>query len=76
MRKFIQRGWKINAGQILKMCFQISKLDLTNINILRDQLTGVDVAYFRQLIEACESELQNNTEIDEGYICQLIDKIF
>ena len=27
-RKFLQRGWHINAGQYLKMAFQVSELDL------------------------------------------------
>jgi hypothetical protein len=27
-RKFLARGWTINAGQYVKMCFQISQLDL------------------------------------------------
>src|SRR3546814_2527635 len=30
LRKFIRRGWVINAGQILKMMMQVSELDLTN----------------------------------------------
>ena len=30
--------------------FQISKLDLTNVDILEEQLIGVDVAYFDKLI--------------------------
>ncbi|HXJ41375.1 MAG TPA: hypothetical protein VNH18_18985, partial [Bryobacteraceae bacterium] len=50
LRKFIKRGWSINAGQILKIAFQVSELDLNNLEVLEDQLTGVDVAYFVQLI--------------------------
>jgi hypothetical protein len=26
MKKFIQRGWTVNAGEILKMLFQVSEL--------------------------------------------------
>ena len=40
MRKFIRRGWQINAGQILKMVMQISELDLKDIRVLEDHLTG------------------------------------
>src|SRR5690606_18878685 len=39
LRKFIARGWTINAGQILKMALQLSKMDLTKPEILQDQLT-------------------------------------
>src|SRR3546814_17023564 len=50
LRKFIRRGWVINAGQILKMMMQVSELDLTNPAVLQDQLTGVDSAYFIEQI--------------------------
>lgn len=81
-RKFIKRGWTINAGQYLKMCFQISKLDLTDIEVLEDQLTGVDAAYFAQLIESLkahtekEKEKGNDFVIEYGYLAAIIDKIF
>ncbi len=77
-RKFIKRGWKISAGEYLKMCFQISKLDLTDINILSDQLIGVDSAYFNMLIKALKSKKEEDSdfEINEGYLSSLIDKIF
>ena len=50
IRKFVARGWSINAGQILRMVFQCGELDLNDINVLEDQLTGVDAAYFMQII--------------------------
>tara|TARA_R110002167_G_scaffold114830_6_gene288875 strand:- start:899 stop:2065 length:1167 start_codon:yes stop_codon:yes gene_type:complete len=51
IRKFVARGWSINAGQILKMCYQLNEMDLRSIATLEDQLTGVDAAYFCQIIE-------------------------
>lgn len=81
-RKFIKRGWTINAGQYLKMAFQISALDLTNIAVLEDQLTGVDVAYFNVLINALqkkqESEKEDGKEfkLEYSYLATIIDKIF
>lgn len=81
-RKFLKRGWTINAGQYLKMCFQVSKLDLTNIAVLEDQLIGVDVAYFAQLIDAVKNhsgkEKKDGKEfkIDYGYLATIIDKMF
>lgn len=78
MRKFIKQGWHINAGQILKMCFQISKLNLEDINVLEEQLTGVDAAYFFQVIEYCKKRQEEDTEfkITAPYLCSIIDKIF
>jgi hypothetical protein len=45
MKKFIQRGWT-KRGRNPKMLFQVSELDLKNIEVLEEQLIGVDVAYF------------------------------
>jgi hypothetical protein len=77
-RKFLKRGWTINAGQYLKMCFQISKLDLSNIEILEDQLIGVDAAYFGQLIDLMKErqEKDKDSKVDYGYLASIIDKIF
>ncbi len=77
-RKFIKRGWHINAGQYVKMCFQISKLDLTDIEILKEQLIGVDSAYFGMLIEALEDKKDKDKDfmVTEQYLITLIDRIF
>ena len=77
-RKFLKQGWHINAGQFLKMCMQISKLDLENIEILREQLTGVDQAYFIQIIEYCKQRMDADKEfkITTPYLVTIIDKIF
>lgn len=74
VRKFVQRGWKINAGQILKMAMQISKLDLENLSILEDQLTGVDTAYFIQLIQKLKDK--NPEKVDAAYLIEIINRIF
>lgn len=81
-RKFIKRGWTINAGQYLKMCWQISELNLGDINVLEDQLTGVDAAYFAQLVEGLKKHSDKQKEegkefkIEYGYLASIIDKIF
>lgn len=77
-RKFISRGFTINAGQYLKMCFQISQMDLTDINVLRDQLVGVDSAYFDMLIAALTKKKESNPEfvLTTPYLCEVIDRIF
>jgi hypothetical protein len=74
VRKFVGRGWRINAGQILKMAMQISELDLTNIEVLEDQLTGVDTAYFVQLVDKLKEK--DPSKVDTAYLVELIDKIF
>lgn len=78
MRKFIARGWTINAGQILKMAMQISDLDLSDIDVLEDQLIGVDSLYFMHLIEQFRRQKENNPNftLTSSYVMSIIDKIF
>ena len=77
-RKFLKRGWHINAGQYLKMCFQVSELDLTDINTLEDQLVGVDSLYFLQVVEVLrkQQEKNQNWRFDSTYLASVIDRIF
>lgn len=74
-RKFIQRGWQINAGQYLKMLWQLQELDLSNISVLEDQLVGVDCAYFMEVIRLLK-EHGNGKDIDATYLMEIIDKVF
>jgi len=78
MRKFIDRGWHISAGEILKMGFQLSELDLRDVMVLRDQLIGVDMAYFAELLDIIDNEKagQEGKPIDASYIGQLVDRVF
>jgi hypothetical protein len=81
-RKFILRGWTINAGQQLKIMYQVSKLNLDDIAILEDQLVGVDVAYFVMLISALRATTKKKIEegipfsISYEYLAEIIDRIF
>jgi len=74
MKKFLNRGWTINAGEILKIMFQISELDLKNVEVLEEQLIGVDVAYFSTLIEIIRGV--NPESFTSSYLNSLIDKVF
>ena len=72
MRKFIQRGWKINVGQMFKIAYDISNLDLNDISVLREQLTGVDVAYFMEVL----SKLTRTEDVDRTYLFSVLNEIF
>lgn len=74
MRKFIKREWRINAGQVLKMALQIGKLDLTDPEVLADQLTGVDVAYFAEVMAKLRE--RDPEKIDTAYLVEIIDRMF
>lgn len=77
-RKFISRGWTINAGQYLKMCLQLNELNLKDIKVFKDQLAGVDSAYFSQAVENIETRLKNDPDfkVDNNYLFELINRIF
>ena len=74
LRKFIRRGWVINAGQILKMMMQISELDLTNPLVLEDQLTGVDSAYFLDVMRQLRDK--DPEKVNAAYLVEIIDRMF
>jgi len=74
LRKFIRRGWTINAGQILKILMQANALDLTDPKVLEDQLTGVDAAYFIEILE--KVKVKDPNKIDTAYLVEIIDRMF
>ncbi len=77
-KKFIKRGFNIGAGEYLKIMFQISQLDLTNLDILEEQLIGVDVAYFDLIIQILRNKIESdkNFTITSAYINELIERVF
>jgi len=74
MKKFIKRNWNISAGEILKIMFQISTLNLTNVDVLEEQLIGVDIAYFSALISVLRKK--KFEKIDSKNLNILIDNVF
>jgi hypothetical protein len=74
IKKFLNRGWTITAGEMLKIAWDISKLDLEDMNVLYDQLCGVDVAYFNQLINILKDEKKEG--FDRSYLFELINRVF
>lgn len=77
-RKYIERGYHINAGQYVKMCMQLNELDLKNVKVLEDQLTGVDTTYFKMMVDALQKHMEETKEekVDTTYAMNLINKLF
>ena len=75
-RKFIKRGWSINAGQYLKMVLQLQGLDLYDLNVLKDQLMGVDALYFNQMLQEVGDLHVKDGQVDALYLVELIDRFF
>lgn len=77
-KKFIERGWTVNAGQYLKMVMQLDEMDLTNPKVLEEQLTGVDFAYFQMIIRDIKEKTEKDgmKSIDRNYLMTVIDRVF
>lgn len=77
-RKYIERGYHINAGQYVKMCMQLNELDLKDVKVLEEQLTGVDTAYFKMMVDALQKHMEEtgDSKVDTTYAMQLVNKLF
>lgn len=77
-RKYLERGYHIDAGQYLKMAIQLNQLDLNNIDVLKDQLVGVDSTYFSLLIEALKPKADESGKlnIDSSYVIEVVNRLF
>lgn len=77
-RKYIERGYHINAGQYVKMCMQLNELDLKDVKVLEEQLTGVDTTYFQMMVEALQKHMEEtgDSKVDTMYAMELINKLF
>ena len=73
LRKFLSRGWRISAGQALKIGLQLRRWDITDHEQLREQLIGVDMSFMLSFIEAIRA---HEGQVDDKYLGDLVDKIF
>jgi hypothetical protein len=73
LRKFMSRGWYYPYGEVLKIAFQVQDLDLKDPEVLQDQLIGMDVAYFLEVIRKIKED--GVKSVDGAYLIQLIDEL-
>lgn len=73
LRKFLNRGWRISFDQIMKMLFQISSINLTDPNVLKEQLTGVDTSYMASFIYKAT---QDDKQLDTDMLVQLLEDMY
>lgn len=76
MKKFVERGWRIGAGELFKIMYQISKIDLDDLETLIDQATGADLLYMMAFIERLKSAKESGIQITNDYVMELLDAIF
>lgn len=78
LRKFLSRGWTISSTEILKIAYQISKLNLDNVSVLKEQCLGCDYYYMLSFIEALQQWRENNqgVEFNSEYMFELLEEVF
>jgi hypothetical protein len=74
IRKFVERGWRISAGEMLKIVWQVSELNLHDFNTIREQLIGVDVSYMLELISKLKAK--NLETVDSAMMTKLINELY
>lgn len=76
-RKFLRLGWHIDAGQYVKMAWDLHKLDLSDVRVLEDQMVGVDSAYFMEVIRLLRQKTEDTDRpVEATYLMEVIDKVF
>jgi len=53
------------------MCMQLAELDMKDVAVLEDQMTGVDVAYFYEIL----SLIKNKKDVTAAYVIELVDRL-
>jgi hypothetical protein len=76
-RKFILRGWSCHIGNYLKMTLQLNEIDLFDLDVLEEQLTGVDAAYLHEVMNAVKTKRKDDKSFvfNSAYLCQIVDRL-
>ncbi|MFQ8776894.1 MAG: hypothetical protein ACLR78_04960 [Roseburia sp.] len=55
----------------------MNELDLKDVKVLEDQLTGVDTTYFKMMVDAIQKHMEETGEerVDAAYAMNLINKL-
>lgn len=53
-------------------------MNLLDVNVLKEQLTGVDVFYFLQVINIVQNKIDedSNFKLSSTYLIEVIEKVF
>lgn len=76
LRKFISRGWRIDAGEMLKIAYNVGEVNFQDPDMLKEQLMGVDVAYMHQFIGALTIARKEGKRITPTYFAELLDRCY
>lgn len=76
LRKFIQKGWSVNAGQMFKIAWDINHLNLDDMEVLQEQLVGADMAYFMEIVAKLREAKAKGITVDDAYLFEIVDQVF
>ena len=74
-RKFVDRGWSAPASVFIKAMWQCKQLDWNNLVTWQDQLTGMDAAYFTEILNILARDKKAGKSVDGTYVVELIDRM-
>ena len=74
IKKFVDRGWKISAGELLKMSLQINELNLEYKEQLKEQLTGMYSKDLSNVVK--DTKVNKEGKIDKKSLLDAISKHF
>jgi len=76
IKKYLARGYKISGVEMVKIALCIHRLNLSDYNILRDQLMGIDVSLLSALMDTLSSEEYGAREYDFKKFMGLLDSAY
>lgn len=78
LKKFMKRGFSITAGDMLKIAWDINQLNLNDPHVLREQLIGMDAAYFHQVLGLLKARGFGTPgfELDRTYLFECVERVF
>jgi hypothetical protein len=72
MCKFVSRGWSISPEQIIKIALKVNLLDMTDLNVVEEQLRGM---YGEGLSDAIRAVHNHQGKIDAACIFGLVEEV-
>lgn len=77
MKKYISRGYTIDAVETMKLAFAVNKLDLNDMIVLRDQMIGIDAHYLRKMVSMIDDMINDGDKfVCDEFILEIMRESF
>lgn len=71
--KFLKRGWKISAIDLIHIALDINALDLKNEKVAKEQFEGLYGDFFDNTLQVLKQDVKDGRSITHEYINRIID---